>query len=70
MKKVLVLGAVLALLSASSQLAAQNYRAGRAASQGSSWGSGTTALWVGAVGVAAAALGAWGISSMNTNNAH
>lgn len=69
MKKLMVLGAVLAMLSTSTQLLAQNYT-GRAANRGSSFGSSTTALWVGGIAVVAAGLGAWGISSMNNNNAH
>lgn len=69
MKKLGILAVTFALLSSSAQLMAQN-RPGYAANRGASMGSGTTALWVGAVAVVAAGLGAWGISSMNSNNAH
>lgn len=68
MKKLIVMGAVLALLSSGTQLAAQNYRAGRAAGSGARAGSGTTALWVGGVALVAAGLGAWGISTMNNSH--
>lgn len=71
MKKLLVLGAALALLAGATDLSAQT-RTGRAATRGASVGSGTTALWVGGVAVVAAGLGAWGISSMSNgiNNGH
>lgn len=67
MKKLLVLGAALALIASASDLSAQT-RVGRAATRGSSMGSGTTALWVGGVAVVAAGLGAWGIASMSNSH--